>query len=946
MSVLVGNPFFLGAGASAGAAYEIERSLRFNSSDSAYLSRQFTSGSTTTSFTFSFWMKRGTVASVNQTIFDSGNGTSFGDLIRFNGETLDLYFVTPDAVYASVPVLRDPSAWYHIVIALGRPGTLLKTWINGVESYSTDATGITSRFGSANTHNIGCRGGSGTRSTFSDIYLADIHFVNGQALDPSSFAETNATTGQWAPKEYTGTYGTNGYHLPFSDNSTNAALGTDTSGNGNTWTVNNITAVSPSLSSPSNNNTPVYQVTIGPTNPTSGAEVWSNAFDADTNTYGLIGPITFTGTKPTWSTSQGVELMAAGNGITASVNGGTQISLTNNAFVTISSGSSGTLNSIWIYSSTGASYIRSVRVDGVDISVQALVGTGAEQDSLVDTPTSYGTDTGAGNEVRGNYCTFNPLNNPTSATLANGNLEVTANTTLFQAVTGTVFASSGKWYAEFLMQTTATDQVVGIAANTFVPDSASNRYIGRTADSYGFYSDGRKIYNNSFSSYGSSWSVGDILQVALDLDNGKVWLGKNGTWQASGDPAAGTNAAFTGISGSYTFACSPYGTGKFFLNAGSRPFAYTAPSGFKALVDTNLPSPSVAKPSTVMDVKLYTGNGSTQSIALGFSPDFLWFKARSDSGQHALYDIIRGASKSLVSNSTASEATEGGGLSTFDAAGFSLSGDNTVQGSTNGSGRSYVVWAWDAGSTTSSNDSGSITSQVRANASAGFSIVTASVPDSASGPTIGHGLGVTPALVIGKNRSSGVIPWYVWSSSLAANNKLILNSTAAAVTDTNTWGSMTSSTLQMGATGTGVSTAWIVAGTQDVVFYCFAPVAGYSAFGSYTGNGTDQFVYLGFRPKLVLIKGTTTTSAFRSWNLADSSRPGYNPQYQNMLWANRSSAEGFRGDGSTTADVAQNIDLLSNGFRLTGGGGEVNNSNEVFVYAAWAESPFQYARAR
>jgi hypothetical protein len=805
------SPLLLRTAAAAGG-YAIERSLRFNSSDSAYLSRTPASAGNRKTWTWAGWVKRSTASnydnlfatasSNNSLMFNGADQNSAIHFYDFNGSSFDFNLITSQ-------VFRDFSAWYHIVVAIdttqATAANRIKLYVNGsqVTAFATStypSLDFQTNWNTTGVHAIG-RWESGA-SRYLSGYLADIHFIDGQALTPTSFGEFD-DNGIWQPKAYTGTYGTNGFRLDFSDNSaaTATTLGKDRAGSNN-WTPNNLS-----------------------------------------------------------------------------------------------------------------------------------VTAGAGNDSLVDVPTNGAqTDTGVGGEVRGNYATFNPLNNPaTSATLGNGNLEVTANTSAFQAVTGTGFASSGKWYAEFTQEVTADDQVVGIAANTFVPSSAGNRYVGRTADSYAMYSDGRKINNNTFTSYGNSWATGDVIGVAFDLDNGKVWFSKNGTWQASGDPAAGTNAAFTGISGSYTFACSPYGTGKFIFNAGARPFAYTAPSGFKALNTASLPAPLVTKPSDVMDVALYTGNNTARSITgLGFSPDFVWIKGRSGATDHALYDIVRGVEKDLVSNSTAAETTQSTGLTAFNSDGFSI--DTLAKLNTNAA--TYAAWSWDAGSSTVTNTQGSISSQVRANASAGFSVVTGARDSGSGAITAGHGLGVAPSFVIFKNRSISD-SWYTWHSLLGSAESgyyLILNSTSAVNTISGIWGGtgvgMTSTTIGLSRSGL------FNADGQTFVAYCFAPVAGYSSFGSFVGNGSNDgpMLYLGFRPRWFLYKDATASNA---WVLFDSARSTYNVT-SDYLFPNAADAEASFGV----------IDFLSNGVKIRFSGGSLNVSSRTYIYAAFAEHPFQYARAR
>jgi hypothetical protein len=669
MSALVGNSFFLGAGASAGG-YEISRSLRFDQASSSYLSRTPASAGNRKTWTLSFWVKRGASTGSDIGLFSTYSGSNPATTAYFNssdGITFYNYSGSYQFQLITTQVFRDYSAWYHLVFVVdttqATASDRVKLYVNGVQvtTFSTEtypSQNVDTDWNSTTEHQIG------NHATYFSGYLADIYFVDGLALSPSIFGEFDATTGVWnpiAPTEITA-YGTNGFHLELADNSaaTATTLGKDSSGNGNNWTPYNFTVAAPAYSAPTNNNTPVYEITIGPTNPLSGTYIWSNAFDGTTSTTGLIGPITFTGTKPTWSTSTGVELMADGNGITASVNGGSYVSLTNNAYVTISSGSSGTLSTIYIDSPTSASYIKSVRVDGVDISVKALVGFARDIDSLVDVPINGSeVDTGLGNEVRGNYCTWNPLEKGANATLANGNLD--ASFSAASLTSSTIGLSSGKWYWEVTV--TATNPMIGIikqGANlASYPGSDSSGWGYSTADGY-------KYNAGSGSAYGATATTNDVIGVAFDADNGTLTYYKNNTSQGT---------AFTGLtSGPYFPAVGrANGTPSVAVNFGQRSWAYQAPSGFKALNTASLPAPLVTKPSTVMDVALYTGTGSSLTVSsLGFSPDLVWLKSRGAARNHRLTDTVRGATIALQSDLTSAEVTEANGLTAFNSNGFTV----------------------------------------------------------------------------------------------------------------------------------------------------------------------------------------------------------------------------------------------------------------------------------
>jgi hypothetical protein len=428
-----------------------------------------------------------------------------------------------------------------------------------------------------------------------------------------------------------------------------------------------------------------------------------------------------------------------------------------------------------------------------------------------------------------------------------------------------------------------------------------------------------------------TFAANDVAMVALDLDNGKIWWGKNGTWHNSGSPSSGTNAQYTnigtGIPTGFHVSNEQRGVTEQTVNFGQRAFAYTAPSGFKALCTANLPAPLVTKPNTVMDVALYTGNGSTQTISgLGFSPDLVWIKSRNYADVHKLFDVIRTAGYELRSDTTDSENYDSTTLTSFNSNGFGL-------GSNPGSNRNaypFVAWAWDAGSSTVTNTQGSITSSVRANATAGFSVVTFNTGSSGD-KTVGHGLNIAPSLILLKSRAT-VENWSVFHSSVCDSvvKYLILNSTSALLSNAQIWGAALPTSSVFGIRSGTASTT-----NTDMVAYCFAPVVGYSSFGSYTGNGSTDgpFVFCGFRPRYILRKRTDTSGP--SWRVIDAARNTYNLANE-ILEPN-------------TSDATENnneIDILSNGFKVRSADTDGNASGGTIIYAAFAESPFNYARAR
>ena len=342
-------------------------------------------------------------------------------------------------------------------------------------------------------------------------------------------------------------------------------------------------------------------------------------------------------------------------------------------------------------------------------------------------------------------------------------------------------------------------------------------------------------------------------------------------------------------------------------------------TGFKTLNTSSLPTPTIPDGSDYFEAKLYTGNGGTNTITgLEFSPDWVWIKNRVDATSHMLFDIVRGVQKVIYSNATTEEQPASISVTAFNSDGFTVGSANEV----NGNNDAMVAWCWDGGSSTVSNTDGSITSNVRANQSAGFSIVTFTGTGSAA--TIGHGLNAEPYLLLTKCRESG-FNWAVYHKSTGNTGRLLLNNTFAFETGSGVgmWNNTT-------PTNSVFSVGSFFASGNTFVAYCFAPVAGYSAFGSYTGNGSTDgtFVHTGMRPAWILVR---STSSNRGWVIWDTSRDPYNVADAN-LFPNNNSAE------SSSSD--HNIDILSNGFKLRTTSANRNGSGETYIYAAFSENAF------
>jgi len=797
---------FTSTGALTPLTNNVNNSLRFRASASAYLNRTPTLATNRRTWTLSMWVKRGKV-SAEQGFFGAGPDGSNFSLFEFqSNDTMMLYGANSGATsfqLITTQVFRDPSAWYHVVMAFdttqATSANRIKLYINGnqVTAFGTatyPSQNYDTFINNTTAHVFGNIYSGGV--PYFDGYMADINFIDGQALEPYYFGN-NDSNGVWKPILYKGTYGTNGFYLTFGNTTSTTTLGYDSSPNGNNWTTNNI-------------------------------------------------------------------------------------SLT----------------------------------------------AGTTYDAMIDSP----TNASSGTQPVGNYPTFNPLSfrNATN-TLSNANLTYPASSSTDTSTFFTMaLPTSNLFYFEGLYTTT-----VGAGNNTYVGVSAVGDTGGLITTGSNLYSYDLKngiAYNQASTTSYTAVTNNQTAMFAFDIANGKMWVGANGTWFNSGNPVAGTGAILTTIPTTATALFASLNGGalnrsQLNINFGQRPFAYTPPTGFQALCTTNLPTPTILQGNKYFDATLYTGTGTTQVVvnqAL-FKPDWVWIKERNGAADHGLYDSVRGVQKQLESNTTTAETTETTGLTAFNSNGFTVG----ALAQLNTSSDTYVGWQWQAGQgTTSSNTSGSITSTVSVSTTAGFSIVTYT-GNSTAGATIGHGLGVAPKMIIVKTRNA-VDNWAVYHSSTGATQYLQLNNTNASAASTTLWNdtSPTSTVFYVGTNNDVNDSA------RTYVAYCFAEIASFSKFGSYTGNGSTDgpFVFLGFRPKFIMIKCTSNAD---SWYMLDTSRSTYNATNQ-RLFADAISAE-------SSGDA---MDILSNGFKnrsLT----TLNNLNGgTYIYMAFAEHPFKNANAR
>ena len=555
---------------------------------------------------------------------------------------------------------------------------------------------------------------------------------------------------------------------------------------------------------------------------------------------------------------------------------------------------------------------------------------------------------------KNNFATWNPLTNHPSVpiTLTNGSLTMTqANT--WRSVLATHGVSSGKWYYE--MKTVNDSQYLYIGwgnsnANVAEYPSEDNNAWAMRIDEPKAYHD--QTGDNTQVSFSGGFTQNDICGCAFDADNGRIWWSKNGTW-LQGDPATGASPVYdseipTGVTyhpmaGVYTetahtnFGQNPSFSGT--VTAGTNAdgngkglFKYAPPSGFLALCEDNVPTPAIADPGKYFKAVLYEGDSaSSRSITgVGFKPDFVWIKKRAGGSARSnqLFDSVRGGGYNLHSDSTGKEDFSTTRLLSFDDDGFSISDDD----GTNASNGTYVAWCWQAGvGTTSLNTDGAINSVVSVNQDAGFSII--SYTGTGSNTTVGHGLTITPNVVICKNRIDDSTNWS-FNGNVAGlvygKNKMVLQGSGNIVTDTNEVMGAGTSILNLGTSSATNDT------NDAMIAYCWHSVDGFSKMGGYVGNGDNDgpFVYCGFKPAWVLIK-KTDGSGTENWRILDSSRSPFN-QNRHQLLPSSSNAE----------SIETGLDLVSNGFKIRDNDAHMNQDGTTYFFMAFAESPFQTANAK
>jgi len=903
--------------ASAGG-YEIDNSLRFNDDDTAYLSRTPSSAGNRRTWTWSGWVKRGNLGNHAPLFCTGENKATFRwndstDVLRVNDFNGDYNLITNQ-------VFRDTGAWMHIVVVMdttqSTASNRLKLYINGLQvtGFSTEiypSLNLDTQYNLAQAHYIGTRPRPSPYGFDQklDGYLAEVNFVDGQALTPDNFGETG-DYGEWKPIEYAGTYGTNGFYLDFEK------IGGEEQTAHRYWKYESYSSTDhhPRCSR-------IYLIKEDGTKTNFKYYTTDNCSDSGSIMATTLGGTYSDDSNTEYTLDLGTAQKPRGWGLYVTYGGGNRnitarlhYSDDNTNWTqveeqyTITDDGCGEYNRF-----IGGGLGKDTSGNGNNWTPNNLAAT----DQMLDSPTN-------------NFCTWNVLDKGSSYTLSEGNLKGIATSDWF-AVKGTQSTTSGKRYFEIQLNTSAgiSDQMAGLCGeDTKVSGSSPLAQDDPPIVLYHF--GGLVTKNGTNVQTGlTAMTVGAVLGVAVDFDASTVQFYVNNVAQGVAESLPTTAIMLpihVGANGrtvtanfgqDSSFAGNKTAQGNTDGN-GIGDFYYTPPTGYLALCTSNLPAVSVV-PSEHFNTVLYTGNGSTQSITgVGFQPDLTWIKERSDTSSHQIFNSISGAGNGLHTNTTSAEFSDSQTLSSFESDGFNVGTSTGI----NHSGQTNVAWNWKANGSGSSNTDGTITSTVSANADAGFSIV--SYTGTGSSATVGHGLSKTPEIIILKDRDTAR-NWGVYGSDFY---KLRFNS------DHGDFGSSAQDVTSNSSALTINTDGDVNISGDDYIAYCFHSVEGYSKVSSYEGtaNTDGPFIYTGFRPAYVLVK---RVDGVRNWLIFDSKRGNYNPIDQRLY-----------ADHSTGENYGDSVDFTSNGFKVITNSTNVNYSGDTYLYLAFAETPFKYSNAR
>jgi len=941
------NNLLLGAGGQGGAT-TFDTTLIGNSvwldGSADNLSRS-TSSHSSTEVVMACWFKRTSFAGSSRGIMALGTGTSGSTNSGiWLGSDDTLYFYNNGHGVVTNQLFRD-IGWYHICASWKLDESIAsnkgKLFINGEEvtSFSTDPrSSWGTSFGSTANQTVGVI----FTNTFFDGYIAQPVMLDGQSIQGGDVAITDFVD--------TFTFGTNGSQIIPKADADIAALATTAGGNSfcldfSTASVALSSGVTPtsnagtfsgSLSNLTDGDfTTEWRSNVDPATNVSNDHV---AFDLgsakDVKAVKITGRSSATGNFKVQFSDNGSDFTDTGTtfsnvSITTTANSGI-LDLTSD-----NPGSHRYWKLINISNSSGTSGwgFREIILD----SAVGNLGTDASGNGNDFTLNSMGSVNQSVNTPSKVYPVVNALTKVGSAssTLEEGNTKATTNDNGGIVITPKL-PFSGLWYFEINV-TTNVAWYPGIGQQSALGFNSTNAWGTTTPETHVWLTDHPGNYfnnNGSLSTYPKANPTTGRFAVAWDGDNRALYFGQISgstiTWTNSGDPTSGSsktgaapgNWPTTGTDPLY-FIVLGGGTSvmEFDFDEDDWTGVTNRPADAKALNSENLTAPDYQGIDYFNAVK-YTGNGTAIGsggkavTGTGFKPDLVWIKNRDAADSHAWYDVVRGTTKQIESDTTAAESTESEGLTTFGSDGFTVGNLAQVNTST----EDYVAWQWLGRNSTSTNTNGSLNTTVTVATADHFSIVGWTMSDPAGAKTLGHGLSAAPELIIVKNRTDAGTNWPVYAEVVGNTKYMYLSTTAAAATF-NMWQdtSPTSTVFSVSSNNEASGSA-----NDEMIAYCFRSVPGMCKVGSYEGNGSTNgtYVSLGFKPALVLFKSVDSTS---DWQIFDKSRNGFNVR-NNELEANDTATE----DTSTNF-----LDLLSDGFKLRIASDP--NVSETYIYLAMAD---------
>lgn len=934
------------------SAQVVDGSLKFDKSLGTYQKRTHIAGNRKT-YTWSGWIKRSSNLSTNEFFFGGGpDGNNNTEQITFFFMPTGAFRITTGSIVfrETTRLFRDPSSFYHLVVAFDTTQSTasdrIKIYVNGslVTSYTSQGdpgqdanTGINA----AVEHVLGTGAGStySSANTYGfDGSMSQCYFIDGLSLGPGYFGFTDPLTNTWRPKKLReGDQAVKNKQLLYNVNTSDS--GFDSSSTSRTYDAASRTFATYTTPQSANvggngaNSAHVYK------SPTGSAIAWVVSTDT-TDRY-------------IWTSEDGINWTSKGSYYDTD-SSPQSVTSTYIALAAGSNESNVTVTSAVVNFGTNGFYLPMDNDDfnidksgkGNNWTKQNFSGTFNDPDVLKDSPSgavSGGraqTGITTTSSAPSNYCTLNPLDTTLGGNLQDGNLKAvgSSNWSVSHA-RGTFALTYGKWYWEGTKSGGGSTGQFGFANSSA---NLNESYGSAPANSWTFYfGNGTEIIvpaaNSGGYFSGSAMTNGDTAGVALDMDNGTWQFFKNGVGgdiKTLVDTDSGSTVSITELYpyvGSYDSIID--------LNFGQKPFKYAPPQGFLPLNSASAtPETVITRPDQFVDVSTWTGNGGPQIINAGLKPDLVWIKNRDTSGySNALMDSVRGPTKQLRSNTTASEVTSSTTLTSFDSNGFTVNNNNI----SNQTGKTYVAWSWKAGGNknTFNVDDVGYASAAAAGLTGGtitptgssvgtrqgFSII--GFTDGGSACSIPHGLTKAPDFYIVKFRGA-TGNWSIYHKSLGNTKRLKFTTDDSGSADAGWWQntSPTSSLFYLGGN-------LITSTTQIAYLWCDVP--GLQKFGTFIGNASadGNFIELGFRPALVWIKplysynGGASIIAQTGWYIYDNKRGTFNPNGK-VLAANANYDE---------EDNSTDVDFLSNGFKLRNT--RAVNTSSGAIYCAWAESP-------